>query len=89
MDYCGGTYISQVEANSASEALLLWAMTLNPAPIAKFDEQGKLELIAEVQGEDSRLVPLHGLVNSWCISALTSGGVALVNIIATAPSTKI
>jgi len=86
MDYCGGTYISQVEESSAGKALLAWALSLDPAPIAKFDDRRKLELIAEVQSDDARLVPLNGLVNSWCTSVLTSGGSALVNVIATVPS---
>jgi len=88
MEYCGGTYISQVEERSADEALQAWARTLDLAPIFKFDEQNKLELIACVQDEHHDLVPLDGLVNSWCTSALTSGGSALVNIIATVPSTN-
>ena len=85
MEYCGGTYISQVEEDSAGEALLAWAINLDPAPIAKFDEPRKLELIAEVQGDNA--VPLDGLVNAWCATALISGDLALVNIIATVPST--
>lgn len=87
MDYCGGTYISQVEGKLGKGGATEWAINLDPAPIAKFDEQGKLELIAEVQGEDALLAPLDGLANSWCTSALTSGGLALVNIIATVPPT--
>jgi hypothetical protein len=88
MDYCGGTYVSQVEASSPAEALLAWARNLDPAPIAAFDEQAKPELIAEVQTDGGGLAPLRALANSWCASALTSGGLALVNIIATLPSTN-
>lgn len=89
MDYCGGTYISQVEAISEREAVQRWAAALDPLPIHKFDVKNKVELIAELQDRHDPVL-LNGLVNAWCTGALTSGGSILINVIATAPpSTKI
>jgi hypothetical protein len=83
MEYRGGTYISQVEAQSADQALQLWAKELDPRPIYCFGEQRKRELIAAVEEGEDQLVPLLGLTNSWCTSALISGGRALINVVAT------
>lgn len=84
MDYRGGTYISQLEAEAADQVLPLWAQKLDPRSIADFEERHKQELIAEVKQD--QLAPLDGLVNAWCKSALISNSLALINVIATMPA---
>jgi hypothetical protein len=83
MEYRGGTYISQVKARSVDYVLLLWAKSLDPHPIAGFGERRKQELIAAVQEDENDLVPLSGLKNAWCASALISSRLALINVVAT------
>jgi hypothetical protein len=82
MEYRGGTYISQVNARSAKQAVSRWAMNLDPEPIAEFSKQGKRQLITSLEGD--KLVPLDGLTNAWCSTARVSGSLALINIVATA-----
>ena len=82
MEYRGGTYISQVRARSANEAVRRWAAKLDPLPIAEFSERRKRELIRSLDGD--KPVPLDGLTNAWCTSALVGGSSALINIVATA-----
>ncbi len=86
IDYRGGTYISQVHARSVADALKIWAAALDTAAIGGLGPQRKVELIDDIKeqlslGQEPAL--LDGLVNAWCASALTSGGLALINIVAT------
>jgi len=83
MEYRGGTYISQLEAEGADQVLPRWAQNLDSRSIADFEEQQKRELIADVELE--HLAPLDGLVNAWCSSVLISDSLALINVIATMP----
>ena len=84
MDYRGGTYISQVRARSVAAALKVWAAALDTAAIAGLGPQRKIELIEDVKGSRGQEPALlDGLVNAWCATALTSGGLALMNIVAT------
>jgi hypothetical protein len=84
MEYRGGTYISQVNGRSANQAVRRWATNLDPKPIAEFSERRKRELIRWLDGRGDKPVPLDGLTNAWCTSALVSGSSALINIVATA-----
>jgi hypothetical protein len=86
MDYRGGTYISQVDAGSVAGALKVWAAGLDTAAIAGLGPRRKIELIDDIRerlSSGQEPVLLDGLVNAWCVSALTSRGLALINIIAT------
>jgi hypothetical protein len=86
MDYRGGTYVSQVAARSVAGALKIWAAALDTAAIAGLGPQRKAEMIDDIRVAHSlglEAALLHGLVNAWCATALTSGGLALINIIAT------
>jgi hypothetical protein len=86
MDYSGGTYVAQVDASSETVALKVWSEGVDSAAIAGFNPERKKELIDEINANYSRgrkPVLLDGLVNVWCASALTSGGVATINIVAT------
>ena len=87
MDYRSGTYISQVKARSVDTALRVWTEHLDISGVAGLGRRRKAELIGEIKKQVSRReapVPLDGVVNTWCASAATSGGLVIVNIIATA-----
>lgn len=86
MDYLGGTYVAQVDAHSVTAALKLWSEGVDTAAIAGFSPERKKELIDDLNERYSRAKKpalLDGLVNVWCASALTSGGLATINIVAT------
>jgi hypothetical protein len=86
MDYRGGTYIAQVDASSVMGALNVWSEGLDTAAITGLSPEQKAELIDDIKESSSRgrePVLIDGLVNAWCASALTSGGMALINIVAT------
>jgi hypothetical protein len=90
MDYCGGTYVSQVEETSPIAALRVWATRLEVIDIWNFDEGTKQELLTEVHDDDTlQPVPLRGLVNAWYTSFSLKPGSASVNIVGTLPSTTI
>ena len=87
MDYRGGTYVAQVSARSVTAALKLWSEGLDTGVIDELGREQKKELIHHTT--DFRVekpVLLNGLVNVWCASALTSGGLATINVVATNPS---
>src|SRR5260370_15177896 len=86
LDYRGGTYISQVNAGSVAGALKIWADALDIGAVARLGPQRKGELIDDIKMQLSSgqpPAPLDGLVNAWCASALTSGGLSLINIVGT------
>ncbi len=86
MDYRGGTYISQVDAGNLAGALETWADTLDQRSIEELGPRRKAELTDDIRvqlssGQEPAL--LDGLVNVWCAAASTSGGLALINVVAT------
>ena len=87
LDYRGGTYISQVEAQDVLGALRTWAQDLDHRPIFQFGLARKQDLIRRI-AEDIEWgetpVLLDGLSNAWCTSVLFSGGIGQINIVKTA-----
>jgi hypothetical protein len=86
MEYRGGTYISQVDGDSVVEALRKCASALDPAGIQGRGQARKKDLIDDIGSSLSygdEPVPLQGLSNVWCTSALTSGGIMQINLVAT------
>ena len=86
MDYRGGTYVAQVNARSVTTALKLWSEGLDTSAIAGLTRDRKKELVDHIMERYPRVekpVLLNGLANVWCASALTSGGLAIINIVAT------
>jgi hypothetical protein len=82
----GGTYISQVDAGNVAGALETWADTLDQRSIGELGPRRKAELTDDIKaqlssGQEPAL--LDSLVNVWCATALTSGGIALINIAGT------
>jgi hypothetical protein len=83
LDYRGGTYISQVRAETAQEACNTWAKNLNTSEIKHLGIKSKNLLIDDLQEDYNQLVPLAGLQNAWCTSATIRNHTALINIIET------
>lgn len=82
LDFKGGTYISQVLAQSPAEALAAWASELKVEEIHGMGYKMKERLIAHANHAD--LVPLTGLWGVWCTTASLHSGSALINIVRTA-----
>jgi hypothetical protein len=85
LDFKGGTYISQVEASSESEACVRWAKQLDWAGIDGFERRCREELIGGENGE--KLLPVEGLRNVWCQTALLGDDLALVHLVLTEKGT--
>jgi hypothetical protein len=83
LEYRGGTYISQVVAETAQKACNAWAKSLDASKIKHLGIKSKNLLIEELQEDYNELVPLSGLQNTWCTSATVRNHLALINIIET------
>ena len=86
MEYRGGTYVSQVRAQTVVAALQNWASELDAGAIQGFSEGRKRELLREIESDlrsGTEPAPLNGLHNVWCTSAALSGGMVLINIVST------
>jgi hypothetical protein len=83
LNYKGGTYIGQTSGDSATAALSQWVSRIRNEELAEWgitrDELSKI-----VRSDEA--VPLNGCLNVWCLSGTTSGGLALINLIATEQS---
>lgn len=82
LDFHGGTYISQFDAETAVDAVAAWCRELQ-------DEQ----LLGEVSSDvaegimidaiENVLVEVDGLHGAWCAAATVEGNLALLNVIIT------
>ncbi|MCA9642844.1 MAG: hypothetical protein KC492_19240, partial [Myxococcales bacterium] len=83
LDFRGGTYLAQVEAEGCVLALERWAAGLDVAAIygmgPKLHAQLKRALLERVQGSPPVLV--EGLVDVWCVSTLLGGHLALIHVV--------
>jgi hypothetical protein len=82
LDYAGGTYVSQSDADNEREALFEWVRRLRSERIADGISD---EMADAFQGAThSNLAALGGVVGVWCATATGREGLALVNVVATA-----
>lgn len=81
MDYLGGTYISQVRARTPRSAARAWARQLDYDAVRGLGRVGKEKLIEWMTSGDGDPVPITGVKNSWCSSALVRNEVILVNFV--------
>lgn len=85
VDYAGGTYISQVKAANADQALATWCDIFPkeegvPKEIWRLARNVRKEAL-----EGSEVVaPLNNLVSAWCTTAIFKKKLALINIVQTA-----
>jgi hypothetical protein len=69
LEYKGGTYISQVRAQSYKSAPKVWAEKLDLSVISQLERDFKRKLQESVDGETP--TPLKGIDKTWCCSLLT------------------
>lgn len=81
LEYEGGTYISQIEADSPNNGSKLWAENLDEREIYNFGSKSKEILLAQISEETP--VPIMNIENVWCVSYIIRGKLALVNIVQT------
>lgn len=79
MEFRGGTYISQVEAESLALAIEKWSNSVDTKQIRHLGSIGKSTLIKKLQSEDP--TPLQGLDDVWCLAASIKSGFTMINII--------
>ncbi len=81
LDYGAGTYVSQVSAASVEQAPMAWADSLRPGDVRGMGQASFKRLSAGLAAEAPQAV--NGLRNTWCVTALVRGQLALIHFIAT------
>jgi hypothetical protein len=81
LDFKGGTYISQVIADSPKAALICWSKCLETDVIAGLGKKKKKQITEKTISED--VVSLNDVTNVWCATFLLGKNFALVNIVQT------
>lgn len=81
MDFKGGTYIRQIEAPSPRQACVKWAQSLDTSNIEGLGIKGRTSLAEQMKDEE--LTPINETINTWCVSALIRGSLALITLIRT------
>lgn len=79
LDYKGGTYISQVSAESPEAAIANWAISANEQDLSSWG----LTREELAQLSEDRPIPIENCLNVWCASDSAEGGLMLLNIVAT------
>jgi hypothetical protein len=83
MDYQGGTYISQVRASTPRSAARAWARQLDYGAVQGLGRKGKEKLIEGMMSGYGDPVPITGIKNTWCCSALMLNKSMGINFIQT------
>lgn len=81
LDWDGGTYLSQLRAESPDQAVRRWAEELNVGPIPRMGAAAKRQLNDQLRQDGC--APIDGLVSTWRCSALVRGKVAWVHVVRT------
>lgn len=68
LEYKGGTYISQVRAQSYKSAPKIWAEKLDTTAISQPEKDIKIKLLKSVEEEIP--IPIEGISKTWCCSLL-------------------
>ena len=82
MEYLGGTYISQVKADSNTNAMRTWIKNLLIQEIEGFTEKDLKKLI-EYDFCDEEPVLLNELKNTWHFLITTKKGIGFINFVKT------
>jgi hypothetical protein len=82
-DYEGGTYISQVTAETVGLVPNLWAIQLPPRCILGVGVKSLEKLASRWTQEGDGPVLVRGVRNVWCIGGLLRGKHVLLDIIET------
>lgn len=81
LEYAGGTYVAQTGATDEQAAVRAWHDKLRASRIADAVSEEVAAAFDEAAGGP---VPLNGFTGVWCVTAIASQGLALVNIVRTA-----
>lgn len=71
LEYHGGTYVSQVRADTIDDAIPIWAQALPVNEIAHLGPKLKKQLVDRLANDEYDIygaTPLDGVVNAWCIN---------------------
>ena len=82
MDYCGGTYISQVTAPSVKKAMMTGVQNLNTSAIFGLGTKTK-ELLSKSLTQDGEPTPIKGVKNVWCSTPDARGKLAMLTLVQT------
>lgn len=85
VDFRGGTYCTQVQAEDLNKALRAWTEKLEQEKkeIPFLGDKTIAELKNEINDPDLTPVRLQGLINIWCAIYLTKNGTFSINIVKT------
>jgi hypothetical protein len=81
MEFKGGTYISQVNAEHLIEALAKWGKQSEPNEIKHLGIKGKSEIITQL--EEIELTNIRGMKNVWFSSLSIKNGFITFNVVKT------
>ena len=82
----GGTYLAQVTAENANQAVIVWAEQLEVKDIPNLGPKSKADLIKDLQcnqDEGSGPIPINGLINVWFDSLIVRGKSMLLDVFKT------
>ena len=83
LEFNEGTYIKQIESNSAENASRKWAKEIINEPIKELGPAGKKLIIQEMKNRNNDIVPVSYMKNVWSTTFLINGKLALLNIVKT------
>ena len=81
MEYKGGTYVAQI-TETFKNAPVRWAEELEVSQVQGFETRDREELISTMQVEEP--LPIRGLMNVWCVTALIGAELAIIHFVETA-----
>jgi len=82
-DHRGGTYISQVRASSASQAIIAWSKSLPNLRASFLGAKTKLRVAAAARDKQEKPVPIETTRNVWYWNPLSLRPAMVVHLIKT------
>ena len=82
MQFAGGIYVSQVNAENPKAACVLWAQNLAVDEVHNFGEKSRSQLVEQMKAEEP--TALRDVTNTWFVSANLHGASAYINFVRTA-----
>lgn len=82
LDFHGGTYITQFDAETPVDAVTVWCSELQEEQLLGEVSSDVAEGIM-IDAVENRLVEVEGLHGAWCAATAVAGNLALLNIIIT------
>lgn len=82
LDYHGGTYLSQFDADTPVDAVGAWCRELRDNQLLGEPSSVVAEGIM-ADAVENNLVGVEGMCGAWCAATTAAGGLALLNVIQT------